>query len=58
MTKREQLLECRRELDKAMIVTGMADHVSQVDVPKLIWGLCKAVLLLMDRELRRGKTER
>ena len=56
MTKREQLLECRRELDKAMIVTGMADHVSQVDVPKLIWWLCKAVLLLIEREVRREKT--
>lgn len=56
MTKREQLLECRRELDKAMIVTGMADHVSQVDVPKLIWWLCKAVLLLIEREVWREKT--
>lgn len=55
MTKRDQLLECRRELDKAMIVTGTADHVSQVNVLQLLWWLCKAVLLLMEKEIKNGK---
>jgi hypothetical protein len=28
------------------------DHVSQVDVPRLLWWLCKTVLLLVEKELR------
>jgi hypothetical protein len=53
-TKREQLLECRRKLDEGMLVTGTADHVSQVDVPRLLWWLCKAVLLLIEKEVKKN----
>ena len=56
MLKREQMLECRRKIEEGMLAAGTVDHVSQLDVPRLLWWLCKAVLLLMERELRREKT--
>lgn len=52
MTRRDKLLECRRALDEGMLVAGTVDHVSQVDVPRLLWWLCKTVLLLVEKELR------
>lgn len=55
MTRREQLLECRRKIDEGMMAAGTVDHVSQLDVPKLLWWLCKAVLLLIEKDLKRGE---
>lgn len=51
-TKREQLLECRRKIDEGMLAAGNVDHVSQLNVPKLLWWLCKAVLLLIDLQAK------
>lgn len=53
MTKRDQLLECRRKIDEGMLAAGNVDHVSQLDVPRLLWWLCKAVLLLIEKEVKR-----
>lgn len=47
MTRNEQIAECMRKIDEAMCAAGTVDHVSQLDVPKAIWWLCKAVLLLL-----------
>ena len=55
MTKREQLLEARRKIDEGMMAAGTVDHVSQLDVPKILWWLCKAVLLLIEKDLKRGE---
>lgn len=49
--RRKQILECMRELDEGMFVAGTVDHVSQMDVPRLLWWLCKAVLLLLRKEI-------
>lgn len=38
--RRKQILECMRELDEGMFVAGTVDHVSQMDVPRLLWWLC------------------
>ena len=53
MTKREQLLECRRELDKGMLATGSVDYAFQMDAKELLWWLCKAVLLLLESAIKR-----
>ena len=55
MDKRDQLLEARAAISEGMERTAAYRDIWQNE---LIWWLCKAVLLLMDRELRRGKTER
>jgi hypothetical protein len=51
--RRAKLLECRRELDKGMLATGSVDYLFWLDVPKLLWWLCKAVLLLIEKELKK-----
>ena len=52
MTKREQLLEAR-----AAIGEGMERVAVQRDIwqNELIWWLCKAVLLLMEKEIKNDK---
>ena len=52
MTRREQVIECMREIENGMCAAGTVDHVSQLDVPKLLWWLCKAALLLLRKEIR------
>ena len=51
MTQREQIIECMRAMDEGMLVTGTADHISQIDVPKLLWWVCKSLYLLLRKEL-------
>lgn len=49
--RRAKLLECRRELDKGMLAAGSVDYAFQMDAPMLLWWLCKAVLLMIEKEL-------
>ena len=51
--RRAKLLECRRELDKGMLATGSVDYAFWLDIPKLLWWLCKAVLLLIEKEIKK-----
>lgn len=50
MTRREQMLECR-----AAIIEGMERTAVQRDIwqNELIWWLCKAVLLLIEKEIKK-----
>ena len=50
-TKREQMLEARREISRGM--ERVADRTIWQN--ELIWWLCKAVLLLLDKEIKNGK---
>lgn len=50
MTRRDQVLESLRAMDEGMLITGTADHVSQIDVPRLLWWICKALYLLLKKE--------
>lgn len=51
MDKRDQLLEARREISRGM--ERVADRtIWQND---LIWWLCKVVLLLIEKEVKRAK---
>lgn len=54
--RRAKLLECRRELDKGMLATGSVDYAFWLDIPKLLWWLCKAVLLLIEKEIKNDKS--
>lgn len=49
MTKREQILEARRKISGGM--ERVADRTIWQN--ELIWWLCKAVLLLLDREIKK-----
>lgn len=49
----EQLMECRRELDKGMLAAGSVDYAFQMDAKETLWWLCKAVLLLIEKELKK-----
>lgn len=53
MTKRDQLLECMAAMERGMLIAGTADHAFQIDVPRLLWWICKAVLLLIEKELKK-----
>lgn len=53
MTKREQMIECMRAMEEGMFVTGTADHVSQVDIPRLLWWMCKALFLLLEKAIKK-----
>lgn len=53
MTKRDQLLEARAAISEGMERTVVRRDIWQNE---LIWWLCKAVLLLLEKELRREKT--
>ena len=50
MTRRDQVLECMRAMDKGMLICGTADHAFQIDVPRLLWWICKALYLLLEKE--------
>lgn len=52
MTKRQQIIECMRAMEDGMLVTGTADHVSQIDIPRLLYWICKALFLLLERALK------
>ena len=52
MTRREQVIECMRAMDEAMFTTGTADHISQIDIPRLLWWMCKSIYLLLQREVK------
>jgi hypothetical protein len=49
MTKRDQLLEARAAISEGMERTAVHRDIWQNE---LIWWLCKAVLLLIERELK------
>ena len=52
MTKRDQLLEARAAISDGMEWTAVQRDIWQNE---LIWWLCKAVLLLMEKEIKNGK---
>ena len=52
MTKREQMLEVRQAISEGMERTAVQRDIWQNE---LIWWLCKAVLLLMEKEIKNGK---
>ena len=49
-TKREQLLEVRQHISRYMDEIGINRDIWQNDA---IWWLCKAVLLLLDKEIKK-----
>lgn len=49
MTKRDQMLEARRKISNLM--EDVSDHTIWQN--ELIWWLCKAVLLLLDKEIKK-----
>ena len=51
MNRRDQIIECMRAMDEGMLVTATADHVSQIDLPRLLWWMCKSLYLLLRKEL-------
>ncbi len=53
MTRNNQILECMRAMDEGMFITGTADHISQVDVLKLLWWMCKSIYLLLQKEIKK-----
>lgn len=53
MTKREQMIECMRAMEEGMFVTGTADHVSQIDIPRLLWWICKTLFLLLEKAIKK-----
>lgn len=55
MTRNEQIAECRQAISEGMERTAVQRDIWQNE---LVWWLCKAVLLLIEREVRREKTER
>ena len=52
MTRREKVIECMIAMDEGMFVTGTADHISQIDIPRLLWWMCKSIYLLLQREVK------
>ena len=52
MTKREQIIESMRDMEDGMWVTATAEHMSQIDITKLLWCICKAVYLLLKKEIK------
>ena len=52
MTKRDQLLETRSAISEGMERTAVQRDIWQNE---LIWWLCKAVLLLMEKDIKNGK---
>lgn len=51
MTRREQIIECMGAMEDGMLATGTADHVSQIDLPRLLWWMCKSLYLLLRKEI-------
>ena len=52
MTKREQMLEARQAISEGMELTAVQRDIWQNE---LIWWLCKAVLMLIEKEIKNGK---
>ena len=52
MTKRDQLLEARADIIEGMERTAVQRDIWQNE---LIWWLCKAVLMLIEKEIKNGK---
>ena len=52
MTKRDQLLEAREAISDGMERTAVQRDIWQNE---LVWWMCKAVLLLMEKEIKNGK---
>ena len=52
MTKREQMLDARQAISEGMERTAVQRDIWQNE---LVWWLCKAVLLLMEKEIKNGK---
>ena len=50
MTKRDQILEARKAISEGMERTAVQSDIWQNE---LIWWLCKAVLLLLDKEIKK-----
>ena len=50
MTKRDQLHECRAAISDGMVRTAVQRDIWQNE---LIWWLCKAALLLLDKEIKK-----
>lgn len=49
--RRKQIIECMRAMEDGMFVTSTVDHVSQIDIPRLLWWMCKTLYLLLRKEL-------
>ena len=52
MTKRDQLLEAREAISEGTERTAVQRDIWQNE---LIWWLCKAVLMLIEKEIKNGK---
>ena len=50
MTRNEQIAECRQAISEGMERVGMHRDIWQNE---LIWWLCKAVLLLIEKEIKK-----
>ena len=50
MTKRDQLIECMEAMEDGMIRTSKGRDIWQNE---LIWWICKAVGLLLEREVKK-----
>ena len=54
MTKREQMIECAEAMEQGMMHTQTTRDMRQNN---LIWWICKAVKLLLEREVKRSNYE-
>lgn len=52
MTRKDKLLEARQAISDGMERTAVQRDIWQNE---LVWWLCKAVLLLMEKEIKNGK---
>ena len=52
MTKRQQMIECMEAMESGMCRLSECDDVWQ---NKLIWWICKAVYLLLEKAVKEGK---
>ena len=52
VTRKKQVIECMRAMEDGMFITATADHVSQVDILKLLWWMCKSIYLLLLKEIK------
>lgn len=52
MTKREQMIECMEAMESGMCRTAQDSDIWQ---NKLIYWLCKAVYLLLEKAVKEGK---
>lgn len=52
MTRNEQIAECRQAISEGLERTAVQRDIWQNE---LIWWLCKAVLLLIEKEVKNAK---